>query len=87
MVFDKAMVRPLERVLLFRRDVRCFTGGELKVRHYFAHAERSTRFSPRIHLATGTTPEGLALWAGTPAPPLAEFRPEAAAALFLADLD
>jgi len=81
------MVRPPERVLLFRRDVRSFTGGELKVRHYFTHAERSTRFTPRIHLAPGTTPEGRALWAGTSAPPLAEFRPEAAAALFLAGLD
>jgi hypothetical protein len=81
------MAPSLERVLLFRRDFRRFTGGELKVRHYFAHAESSTRFRPRIHLAPGAAPESAELWRGTSAPPLAEFRPEAAAALFLAGLD
>jgi len=76
-----------ECVLLFRRDFPRFTGGELKVRHYFAHAERSTRFRPRYHLAAGAGPEAARLWGDASTPPLAAFRPEEAAALFLAGVD
>jgi hypothetical protein len=74
-------------VLLFRRDFATFSGGELKFRHYFAHAEHSTRFQPRIFLAQDAAPEAADLWRGTRKPPLPYFRVADAAALFLAGLD
>ncbi len=81
------MAPPAERTLLFHRRFPRFSGGELKVRHYFGHAEGSTRFRPRIYLSPESAPEAADLWRGTSAPPLAEFRPAEAAALFLAGLD
>jgi hypothetical protein len=79
--------RASRSVLLFRRDFPAFSGGELKFRHYFAHAEHSTRFQPRIFLAPNAAPEAAALWRGTSSPPLREFKVASAAALFLAGLD
>lgn len=82
-----AMDATADRVLLFRRDYRELTGGHLKVRHYFAHAEHSTRFRPRIYF----TPDSLRgpdnPWHGITPPPLDVWRPAAAAALFVAGLD
>ena len=75
------------RVLLFHRDYRGLTGGHLKVRHYYAHAACSARYTPRIYF----TPESLAgpenPWHGIDPPALAAWRPEEAAALFVAGLD
>lgn len=76
-----------ERVLLFRRDFRGLTGGHLKVRHYFAHAERSRRYRPRVFF----TPESIRgpdnPWHGIEPPPVATWRPDEADTLFLAGMD
>lgn len=75
------------RVLLFHRDYRGLTGGHLKVRHYFAHAEHSARYRPRIFF----TPESILgaenPWHGVDPPALEAWRPDEAAALFVAGLD
>lgn len=75
------------RVLLFHRELHHYTGGHLKVRHYFAHAERSTRFRPRIHITPDSDPKAAELWRGTSEPPLASWQPDAAAAFFVAGDD
>lgn len=76
-----------DRTLLFHRDYRGLTGGHLKVRHYFSHAEYSTHFRPRIFF----TPESIRgpenPWHGIAPPPLESWRPAEAAALFVAGLD
>lgn len=76
-----------DQVLLFRRDFRGLTGGHLKVRHYFAHAEHSTRFRPRVYL----TPESILgpgnPWHGIEPPPLTVWQPARADVLFLAGMD
>jgi glycosyltransferase involved in cell wall biosynthesis len=76
-----------DRTLLFHRDYRGLTGGHLKVRHYFSHAEHSTRYRPRIYF----TPESFLgpenPWHGIAPPPLESWRPVEAAALFVAGLD
>jgi glycosyltransferase involved in cell wall biosynthesis len=76
-----------DRVLLFRRDFHGLTGGHLKVRHYFGHAEHSSRFRPRVFF----TPESIRgpdnPWHGIEPPPCATWQPELAAALFVAGMD
>lgn len=74
-------------VLLFRRDYRGFSGGHLKVWHYFRHATRSTRFMPRVHLTPQSVDDRSNPWRGLDPPPLPEWRPAEAAALFVAGLD
>jgi hypothetical protein len=76
-----------DRVLLFHRDFRGFSGGHLKVRHYFGHAEHSTRFRPRIFFTPGSVLGPANPWHGIVPRPLESWRPEEAAALFLAGLD
>lgn len=73
--------------MLFRRELRSYSGGHLKVRHYFAHAECSTRFRPRIYIAPGADPTTAELWRGTSEPPLSSWQPELAEALFVAGDD
>lgn len=75
------------RVLLFRREYRGLTGGHLKVRHYYAHAEHSARYRPRIHLTPESIPGPSNPWHGIDPPALAVWRPDEAAALFVAGLD
>ena len=76
-----------ERVLLFHRDYRGLTGGHLKVRHYFSHAEHSARFRPRIYFTPGSVRGPENPWYGISPPPLAAWRPAEAALLFVAGLD
>jgi glycosyltransferase involved in cell wall biosynthesis len=76
-----------DRILLFRRDYRELTGGHLKVRHYFSHAEHSTRFRPRIYFTPDSIRGPENPWHGIVPPPLDSWRPGAAAALFVAGLD
>lgn len=81
---DSPDARP---TLLFRREFLGFTGGHLKVRHYFGHAMGSARFRPAIHFTPNSTwgPENP--WLGIAAPSLTAWEPEAAGALFLGGLD
>lgn len=76
-----------ERVLLFHRDYRGLTGGHLKVRHYFSHAEHSARFRPRIYFTPGSVRGPENPWYGISPPPLAAWRPAEAVVLFVAGLD
>lgn len=75
------------RILLFHRDYRGLTGGHLKVRHYFAHAAHSTRYTPRIFFTPQSILGPANPWYGIDPPALAPWRPEGAAALFVAGLD
>jgi hypothetical protein len=77
----------MDQVLLFHRDYRRFTGGHLKVRHYYAHAEHSARFRPRIYFTPGSDLGNHNPWQGVSPPPLERWLPAEAAALFLAGLD
>jgi hypothetical protein len=78
---------PGKRPLLFHREYLRFSGGHLKFRHYFEHAERSTRFQPRIYISPRSIPEAAALWRGMATPPLESWRPADAAAFFVAGED
>ena len=75
------------RVLLFHRDFRVFTGGHLKVWHYFQHAGKSRRFVPRIYLTPESVMDGANPWHGVEPAPLPVWRPAEADTLFLAGLD
>lgn len=75
------------RVLLFHRDYRGLTGGHLKVRHYYAHAEHSAAYRPRIYFTPGSTIGPGTPWYGIDPPALPAWRPHEAAALFVAGLD
>lgn len=76
-----------DHVLLFRRDFRGLTGGHLKVRHYYAHAEQSSRFRPRVYF----TPESIRgpdnPWHGVEPPPLGGWQPSLAHVMFVAGMD
>lgn len=48
-----ATTRP-KRTLLFRRKLDSFSGGHLKVWHYFVHATHSDAFEPKIHFTSGS---------------------------------
>ncbi|MFZ4731194.1 MAG: glycosyltransferase [Pirellulales bacterium] len=74
-------------LLLFRRDYQGFSGGHLKVWHYYCHAMRSARFSPRIHLTPQSIADPSSPWRDLDPPPLPQWRPAEAAALFVAGLD
>ena len=75
------------RVMLFHRDYRGFTGGHLKVRDYYSHAEHATGFSPRIFFTHRSILGPNNPWHGIVPPPLPSWRPAEAAALFVAGLD
>jgi glycosyltransferase involved in cell wall biosynthesis len=75
------------RTLLFYRNYRSFTGGHLKVRHYYSHAEHSTRFRPQIFLTPDSINDPQNPWHGIAPPPVRSWRPNEAAALFVAGLD
>jgi len=74
-------VRP--PILLFHRRYRSFQGGHLKLRDYIGHTAASGLFAPALHMAESAAGHPFAdacpLW---PA-----YRPERAAALFLAGMD
>lgn len=76
-----------QRLLLFHRDYRGFTGGHLKVRDYYAHAEHASGFSPRIFFTHRSIRGPENPWYGIAGPPLPSWRPAEADALFVAGLD
>jgi hypothetical protein len=81
------MNRAPDQVLLFRRDFRGLTGGHLKVRNYFAHAEHSSRFRPRVFFTPDSIRGPDNPWHGIEPPPLTAWQPELAGVLFLAGMD
>lgn len=80
-------MRSEPRTLLFHRDFRGLTGGHLKVWHYYRHSLESSRFVPRIHLTPSSTRGPDNPWHGVDPAPLDAWRPDEAAALFVAGLD
>lgn len=77
--------RSVDRIL-FHRDFNAFTGGHLKVWHYFCHARESEHLDPQIYFTPTSVMGPPNPWFGTVAP-LPEWNPEAADLLFLAGLD
>lgn len=75
------------RTLLFHRDYRSFTGGHLKVFHYFLHAQESNRFRPRIHFTSDSVRGPENPWHAVTPPPIEAWRPAEADVLFLAGGD
>jgi len=76
-----------QRVLLFHRDYRGFTGGHLKVRDYYSHAEHAAGFTPRIFFTPRSVRGPKNPWHGIAPAPLPSWRPAEADALFVAGLD
>ena len=74
-------------LLLFRRDFRGLTGGHLKVWHYYGHARDSAVYRPAVHLTPASLRGAENPFDAGGAEIVAEWRPERAAALFLAGLD
>lgn len=80
-------ITPARRSLLFHRNFRAFTGGHLKVWHYFQHTRESRFFEPEIYL----TPESNGVagnpWKDVIPPPRERWLPQDAGLLFLAGTD
>lgn len=74
-------------LLLFRRAFGGLTGGHLKVWHYFGHADGSRVYRPAVHLVPGSSTGTDNPFTSDPAKVMAQWRPQEAAALFLAGLD
>ena len=72
-------------VLLFHRRVRQENGSQIKVRDYFAHAQHSRRYVPRVYFTDDSAERPDGLWAGIPREP--EWAPQRAAALFVSGVD
>ncbi len=79
--------RGTERRVLFYRDFRYFTGGHLKVWHYFDHVRRTPGFTPLIACAPETRWDAMNPWLGMRDQVLPRWDPEAADILFLAGMD
>ncbi len=73
--------------IFFYRDFQGFSGGHMKVWHYFCHAQQSRRFIPRIFLTDSSVCDDSNPWSGITPSPLPAWNPIAADALFLAGLD
>lgn len=74
-------------ILLFRRDYRGFSGGHLKVWQYFRHATASPVVRPRMYVVPGSIRGDDNPFDSDPDRLAAEWRPDLAAALFVAGLD
>lgn len=75
------------RKLLFHRDFRGFAGGHLKVWDYFNHARASGIIEPSLYLTRDSLRDSTNPWVANGERIESEWRPETAAALFLAGLD
>jgi hypothetical protein len=51
------------RAIVFFRNYRKFTGGHLKVRHYFEHVYHSGMYTPRVWLSPSSVSDGANPWA------------------------
>ena len=75
-------------LILFHRDFRGLTGGHLKVWHYLRHAETSRCYHPGVFLTAASRRDASnPFLAGDHDWLEPAWRPERAAALFVAGLD
>ncbi len=75
------------RTVLFHRDFQGFTGGHLKVWHYFNHVACGANFRPEIFFSTGSLWDESNPWLTQRETSLAEWAPERADVLFLGGKD
>lgn len=75
------------QTVLFYRDFRGFTGGHLKVWHYFNHVMHSIHHQPRIAFSAATVWNDTNPWLPIRDQALATWDAEAADILFLAGMD
>ena len=75
------------REVLFYRDFREFTGGHLKVWHYFNHVAASEGHRPQIHFSAGTRWDASNPWLAQRDRARGEWTPERADLLFLGGPD
>lgn len=76
-----------KRTVLFYRDFRGFTGGHLKVWHYFNHVMHSIHHQPRIAFSADTVWDPTNPWLAVRDQALATWDPEPVDILFLAGMD
>ena len=77
----------VERRVLFYRDFRQFTGGHLKVWHYFEHVRHTPGFRPLIAFSKETRWDQTNPWWARREEALAHWDPQRAEVLFLAGMD
>jgi glycosyltransferase involved in cell wall biosynthesis len=75
------------RTLLFYRDYGAFSGGHLKVWHYYEHAAQSEIYKPQIYFSRKSVWDQTNPWLGEHANVLASWKPEKASALFVGGMD
>jgi hypothetical protein len=75
------------RTVLFHRDFRGFTGGHLKVWHYFCHVAASPAHEARIHFTPASRLDASNPWHHSGSVPSSPWTPSAADVLFLAGMD
>ena len=76
-----------KQMVLFYRDFRGFTGGHLKVWHYFNHVRYSNRYQPCIAFSTDTVWNDANPWLPVRQQALPIWDAEQASILFLAGMD
>ncbi|RKT44447.1 glycosyltransferase family 1 protein [Thiocapsa rosea] len=77
----------MPKTVLFHRDFRRFTGGHLKVWHYFEHVRSSPRHRARIVFSDETSWDATNPWSTLRGQALPSWRTDDADVLFLAGLD
>lgn len=75
------------KTVLFRRDFRRFSGGHLKVWHYFGHVAASPTHVPLVHFTPHSCLDESNPWCHSGPPAACPWNPAAAEILFLAGLD
>ncbi len=83
----QASVRAKKRIVLFHRDFRSFTGGHLKVWHYYNHVSLSPEYQPLIFFSPETTWHDTNPWLPIHHQALTTWDIERADILFLAGMD
>lgn len=84
---DGASDMTQKQTLLFYRDYRVFSGGHLKVWHYYEHALRSELYKPQIYFSSKSIWDQTNPWLDERSTVLAAWRPEKASALFIGGMD
>lgn len=75
------------RRLIFLRDFRGFSGGHLKVWHYFRHALESRTFRPVVHFTEWSRLDSSNPWVAAGAEAVRDLRPRPGDAIFLGGTD
>lgn len=79
--------QPQQPSVLFYRDFRGFTGGHLKVWHYFNHVQHSNHYQARIAFSAETVWDASNPWLALRGQALPTWEADAASVLFLAGMD